>query len=203
MTGNTLQMLNRFCEVNGFPPIEEKTMQEVYQDFKVEETPSVGPVVLEEIVEFGESVNPKQPKEEAPTFLEVESSVHCELTLFNHMIKLRLASSINTPIANHFKIGISKRSCWLCQRWMDMLVAYHQSPFDPSCKKLRGLQYTISRHHTGVTAGWRIPMGCPTEIKDAIKDLVSGEVKAIVQEVHDSSSPCKERIPYGAWFFQK
>jgi hypothetical protein len=72
-------------------------------------------------------------------------SCHCELTAALHFIKSTPATSV--------KIGLSKRLCFLCQKYIEELTRATRIKFLLS-----------SSYHDKIHSGWTIPAGTPDAV---------------------------------------
>lgn len=84
-------------------------------------------------------------------------SYHCELTL-----ALRAIESECTTTA--IKISVSKRICWLCKKFLNLL--------SPS----QNVRILVSEYQGKIHAGWQIPDSNPEDIKREMQILVHEEV---------------------------
>ena len=91
---------------------------------------------------------------------KVKLSCHCELTIALHRMKTH-----QTPTA--IKIGVSKRVCWLCQKYLERLSAHYN------------VRILISEYQGKCRAGWRLPPGTPGPVEDGMRQLIEGEINEI------------------------
>lgn len=92
-------------------------------------------------------------------------SVHCELTLAEYFFQ-KTSSSSRTV-----EIGVSKRLCWLCQRYVENLNRIH---------KLRVL---VSENQGKIHAGWAMPQGGSEAVKVAMLELIDMETHEIRESI--------------------
>ena len=124
-----------------------------------------------------ENVNAKFPEICTKTTenAEVTMSYHCEITLALRAFKSKYTS---TPI----KIGVSKRICWLCEKYLKFL------------SHSQNVRILISEYQGKINAGWQIPEYTPQDVKTKMHILVHEQVKEIRESIinwrkSDSSPP--------------
>src|SRR4051794_26147459 len=56
--------------------------------------------------------------------MKVTASVHCECTIAVHMLRkfLERGNTVHRTRPKFIEIGISKYSCWLCEKYIEFLV---------------------------------------------------------------------------------
>lgn len=79
-------------------------------------------------------------------------SAHCELTLALHAL-----NSLSKP--KTIEIGVSKRFCWLCQKFMENLSA-------------TGIRVLVSEYQGKIHAGWRMPPNTPSGIESNMRKVI-------------------------------
>ena len=92
------------------------------------------------------------------------TSCHCELILALRALE---SESSLTPI----KIGVSKRICWLCEQYLDLL-SHNQN-----------VRVFVSEYQGKIHAGWRIPENTPEDVKKKVHFLVHEEVTEIRENI--------------------
>ena len=97
----------------------------------------------------------------------IMTSVHCELTLAAHLFQ----KYKDDKARKTFDIGISKRTCWLCQRYLNFL--------GQSC----GMRFVVSKYHGKIYPGWKPPPdGSPKAFKRIVR-LLEQEIDEILETV--------------------
>ena len=91
-------------------------------------------------------------------------SEHCELTLALHH-----SDSPNSSQA--LEIGISKRSCWLCQQFLGSL------------SKCMASRILVSENQGKVHSGWAMPPRTPESVKEEMCGLIDWEIHDIRERV--------------------
>ena len=87
-------------------------------------------------------------------------SAHCELTLALHAL-----NSISKP--KTIEIGVSKRLCWLCQKFVELL-------------NTTGLiKVLVSEYQGKIHAGWRMPPNTPSGTEFVMRNLVELEIEEL------------------------
>lgn len=89
---------------------------------------------------------------------------HCELNVATHFYHNRGTSRI-------VEIGVSKRLCWLCQRYLEILLLF---------KKMR---VVVSGNQGKIHAGWAMPPGTPYIVKSQMRELIEAEISYIRESV--------------------
>ena len=118
-----------------------------------------------------ENVNAKFPELCTKTTenATVTMSCHCEITLALRALKSKCTS---TPI----KIGVSKRICWLCEKYLKFL------------SHSQNVRILVSEYQGKIHAGWRIPEYTPEDVKTKIHILVHEQVTEILEIMRKSDS---------------
>lgn len=113
-----------------------------------------------------EDINAKYPEIDPETTgnATVTTSNHCELTLALRALDLQCPP---TPI----KIGVSKRVCWLCEQYLDLL------------SHSQNVRILVSEYQGKIHTGWRIPECTPEDIKTKMHGLVDEEVTEIRERI--------------------
>lgn len=94
----------------------------------------------------------------------VTISTPCELTLILHTLQ---QSTIPKPI----EIGVSRRLCWLCQRFVESLVRNTNHPI------------VYSEKQGKIHAGWAMPPGAPDKVENAMRELIEWEISDIRETI--------------------
>ena len=94
----------------------------------------------------------------------VTMSCHCEITLALRALKSKCTS---TPI----KIGVSKRICWLCEKYLKFL------------SHSQNVRILVSEYQGKIHAGWRIPEYTPEDVKTKMHILVHEQVTEIRESI--------------------
>ena len=103
---------------------------------------------------------------------KVISSVHCECTIAIHMGgKLWKHEG---PGPKFVEIGVSKLSCWLCEKYMEFLM--QSSGFN-------GLKLVVTGYQDKIHAGWMPPPNGPINALCSIANLVRGELDEVSANV--------------------
>ena len=115
----------------------------------------------------GDQVTPKDIESKYPNqtcsetgSVPITVSSHCELTLALH--------ALNCPSKPRtIEIGVSKRLCWLCQKFVKYL-------------NVAGLiQVFMSEYQGKIHAGWRMPPGTPSGIEFQMRKVVELEIEEL------------------------
>lgn len=107
-------------------------------------------------------IEPKYPNQPFPKTgsVPITVSAHCELTLASH--------ALNSPSRRKtIEIGISKRLCWLCQKFVENLNA------------AGAIRVFVSENQGKIHAGWRMPPDTPSEIEFNMRKLIGLEIKEL------------------------
>jgi OTT_1508-like deaminase len=101
--------------------------------------------------------------------IKVTTSVHCECTIATYLLKKTLAQP------KVCEIGISKRSCWLCQRYLEFLVEPDSdlAPTQPS-------RFIVSGYQGKIHSGWQPPVG-PEKAARRMVGLITHEMDEILE----------------------
>lgn len=100
--------------------------------------------------------------------LTVTHSVHAECTLAMYMISTH-------PDWNYIELGVSKGSCWMCEKLLDHL---HQS---------RGTNFLVSNFHGKLQAGWVCPpqdVGAQ-DVAGQSRRIVAAALEEIIEHAHN------------------
>lgn len=100
--------------------------------------------------------------------LAVTHSVHAECTLAMYMILMR-------PDWNYIELGVSKGSCWMCEKLLQHL---HQS---------RGTNFLVSNFHGKLQSGWVCPplvVGV-LDIAGQSSRIVAAALEEIIEHSHN------------------
>ncbi|MCJ1470267.1 hypothetical protein MMC07_008912 [Pseudocyphellaria aurata] len=108
----------------------------------------------------------------------VRVSTHCELTQALHALR-----SPSKPAT--IQIGVSKRLCWLCQKFFENLNG------------TGAVRVLASENQGKIHAGWRMPLGTPSEVDSGMRHLIEWEIEelrnGIVQRRRSNPFPNEER----------
>lgn len=167
MTGDPIQILNKFAEAKGKNAITLEALKNVYKDFKDKSEPDIDA--------------------ELPHLQEVENSVHCELTLLNFMVKRRLATHKKKYASMTVEIGSTKRTCWACQIYMEEMESSCMPPRSTSHPSgFYELSCVVSEYSGKITTGWEIPTSSPKRFdRLAPGRIVSRKIENIIDHVHE------------------
>jgi hypothetical protein len=103
--------------------------------------------------------------------MTVTTSVHCECTIAAHIWQnFQKHSKV-------FEIGTSKRSCWLCEKYLEFLI---QSDSDST--PTSSTRFIVSGYQGKVHSGWKPPNG-PTKALRSIIGLLRHEMDEILESV--------------------
>lgn len=94
----------------------------------------------------------------------VTVSSHCELTLAMHFYQQKSGF-------RSVEIGVSKRLCWLCQQYVEILF------------RIKKLRVVVSANQGKIHPGWAMPSFTPPALKSRMHDLIEREVDEIRQSV--------------------
>jgi hypothetical protein len=97
----------------------------------------------------------------------VTMSVHCECTL---AIRLLLEYANRRTPPKFAEIGISKYSCWLCQKYLDFLFSASE------------MRFIVTGYQGKMQAGWIPPHG-PANARNDIIRLIQHEMDEILESV--------------------
>ncbi|KAI9770548.1 MAG: hypothetical protein M1840_003138 [Geoglossum simile] len=100
--------------------------------------------------------------------MKVTTSIHCECTIATYL----LDRAAGRPTA--FEIGVSKRCCWLCEKYLQVLV----EPDDSSILAPRS-SFTVSGYQEKIHSGWH-PPHWPQRAFSRMIGLVEGEIEEIL-----------------------
>ena len=102
--------------------------------------------------------------------MQITTSVHCECTIAVHM--LRIFQRIDQRTRPTFvEIGISKHSCWLCQKYLEFLSAWR-------------LWFVIAGFQGKIHPGWRPPPSGPPNTLSRMVGLLRQEMDEILESVN-------------------
>lgn len=139
----------------------------------------------EELTSAYPSLGKGEPPEKDIT---IKTCVHCECTVANYMIQ-RIQEQDRVAGLRPVEIGISKYSCWLCEKYFALLLSHLQ------------IQVVVTGYHGKVPAGWRLPPDGDTRVLNGMADLLRREIDEILAATEkrrrsDSNprSPGGERI---------
>lgn len=107
-------------------------------------------------------IESKYPNQSFPETgsVSITVSAHCELTLALHALH-----SPSKP--KTVEIGVSKRLCWLCQKFVENL-------------KVAGtIRVFMSENQGKIHAGWRMPPDTPPGIEFHMQQLVELEIEEL------------------------
>jgi OTT_1508-like deaminase len=103
--------------------------------------------------------------------MKVTTSVHCECTVASYLLE-------NIPAQSIFEIGISKRSCWLCGRYLGFLAEPDGST--------RAAKFVVSGFQGKIHAGWR-PPASPVEVVGRMIGLIAHEMDEILGNIQQTN----------------
>lgn len=95
----------------------------------------------------------------------VTVSCHCELTVALHAIKY-------LPYSGLIELGVSKRVCWLCEKFLEKLSS--QS----------GNRILVSEYQGKCHAGWRLPPNTAGSVETHMRQLVQDEIDEIRESIY-------------------
>lgn len=149
-------------------PVTPEALKNAYDDFQVPP---------EQLIE----AKPKASK-------EIESVVHCELTLLTFMVQRRLETRKKQHVSMTIELGASKSTCWACQTYMDHLESSYGTPINHNIpqKSFHDLHCIVSHYSGKITAGWRMPAHYSEKNSWLLPGaLVSIEIQHILAHVHE------------------
>lgn len=91
-------------------------------------------------------------------------SCHYKLAVALHSLK-------TNPLPTPVKIGVSKRVCWLCEKYLKKLSAYYK------------VLLHISEYQGKCHAGWRLPPGTPSQVEKDMRLLLDAQMNEIREAV--------------------
>lgn len=119
----------------------------------------------------------RQPTRAVPAMQRVTHSVHAECTLAMHAIAMHCEWKF-------VELGISKGSCWLCEKFMHNVLAPH------------GVKFLVSYFHGKLQPGWTCPpLTAPHEetmIETVISDVLGEIVERTLNRRRSDSFPLAE-----------
>jgi hypothetical protein len=92
----------------------------------------------------------------------IKTSVHCECTVAVHMLQM-----ICPVDQRAVEIGISKHSCWLCQKYLEFLSAWN-------------FKFIIGGYQGKIHAGWKPPPDGPDDAHRSMIGLLKEEMDEIL-----------------------
>ena len=105
--------------------------------------------------------------------MKVTASVHCECSIAIHMVE-KYREQERRP--TFIEIGISKYSCWLCEKYLELLVQ-DESGCTPDMK------IAVSGYQGKIQSGWTIPSNGPFYARCRMGAVLGNEVDAILENV--------------------
>lgn len=93
----------------------------------------------------------------------VTHSVHAECTLAMHALAMRRDWT-------YVELGISKGSCWLCEKFLAYLKCYK-------------VNFLVSRFHGKLQPGWTCPRGVSAEDDVVVANIVGEALQEIIERV--------------------
>ena len=103
--------------------------------------------------------------------MKVTASVHCECTIATHLWE----NAVVRP--KPFEIGVSKRCCWLCQKYLEFLV----EPGDSSVLAPTS-KFLVSGYQGKIHSGWH-PPPWPTRPIGRMVGLLNSEIGEILGSI--------------------
>lgn len=76
------------------------------------------------------------------------------------------------PFGGFFEIGVSKGTCWLCEKFIGYLQARDNS------------RYLLTKFHGKVKPGWTCPPRCKKGMQQQVKGDVADALKTVIERVH-------------------
>ncbi|KAI9766957.1 MAG: hypothetical protein M1839_004665 [Geoglossum umbratile] len=103
--------------------------------------------------------------------MKVTTSIHCECTIATYLLN----RAAGRPTA--FEIGVSKHCCWLCEKYLSVLV----EPDDSSILAPSS-SFIVSGYQGKIHSGWHPPHWPPRAFNRMI-GLVEGEIEEILGSI--------------------
>jgi hypothetical protein len=105
---------------------------------------------------------------------KVTTSVHCECTIAVHMLRkfLERQNTVHRTRPKFIGIGISKYSCWLCEKYIEFLV--QSNAF---------VRFTVAGYQGKIQSGWKPPSHGPPSARSSMTELLKHEMDEILDTV--------------------